>query len=74
MLIVTHLHLSLNPPPPALKSLGILALRMFKKHFEHNLETNMAAEDPMKVHVPQIEQLFEIDPYLKSYEWEIRRR
>ena len=34
----------------------------------------MAAEDPMKVHVPQIEQLFEIDPYLKSYEWEIRRR
>ncbi len=43
--------------------------------FDHNLQINMAdGEDPMKVDVPQIEQLLTVDPYLKTYEWEIRRR
>lgn len=30
--------------------------------------------DPMKVVVPQIENLFKIDPYLKAHERELRRR
>lgn len=32
------------------------------------------ADDPMKVDVPEIDRLFEIDGYLRSHEREIRRR
>ena len=32
------------------------------------------SSDPMKVDVPEIENLFRIDPYLKAHERELRRR
>lgn len=34
----------------------------------------MSPSDPMKVDVPDIRQLFSVDPYLRMFEWEIRRR
>lgn len=35
---------------------------------------NYSAMDPMDIPVPDLEQLFERDGYLKPYEREIRRR